>query len=83
MQHGTAHAAHSRSLPAGTIIGSGTVSNSNHATVGSTCISDRRAIEAIDHGAPRTDFLSFGSRIRMEVEGGPFGAIDQIVGQSA
>jgi fumarylacetoacetate (FAA) hydrolase len=74
-----AHAAHSRTLPAGTIIGSGTVSNAEHATVGSTCISERRAIEVIEQGAPRTPFLSFGDRVRMTVRGNVFGAIDQIV----
>jgi len=74
-----AHAARSRSLPAGTIIGSGTVSNPNHASVGSTCISERRAIEMIEHGAPRTPFLRFLDRVRMTVEGGPFGMINQVV----
>ncbi len=76
-----AHAAYSRSLPAGTIIGSGTVSNPDHARVGSTCISERRAIETIVHGAPRTPFLSVGYRVTMwaasDVSG--FGKIDQKV----
>ncbi|MEG3181398.1 fumarylacetoacetate hydrolase family protein [Sphingomonas sp. LT1P40] len=76
-----AHAARSRSLPAGTIIGSGTVSNPEHETVGSTCLSERRAIEIIAHGAPRTPFLSFGSRVAMRAGDGvsPFGVIDQRV----
>lgn len=78
-----AHAAYSRALPAGTIIGSGTVSNVDHPTVGSTCISERRAIEMIEHGAPRTTFLGFGDRVRMtasQADGGsPFGTIDQCV----
>jgi fumarylacetoacetate (FAA) hydrolase len=76
-----AHAARSRSLPAGTIIGSGTVSNAEHDTVGSTCMSERRAIEMIAHGAPQTPFLSFGSRVAMRAGEGasPFGAIDQRV----
>ena len=76
-----AHAARSRSLPAGTIIGSGTVSNPAHETVGSTCISERRAIEMIAHGAPQTAFLSFGSRVTMRAGEGvsPFGVIDQRV----
>ncbi|KHL24170.1 fumarylacetoacetate hydrolase [Croceibacterium mercuriale] len=79
MAHGfhdlIAHAAHTRDLPAGTIIGSGTVSNADHAQVGSTCMSERRAIEMIDHGAPQTPFLSFGDRVSMTA--GPFGSIDQ------
>ncbi|MCR5870756.1 MULTISPECIES: fumarylacetoacetate hydrolase family protein [unclassified Sphingomonas] len=76
-----AHAARTRSLPAGTIIGSGTVSNAEHETVGSTCMSERRAIEMIAHGAPQTPFLSFGSRVSMRAGEGasPFGAIDQRV----
>ena len=60
-----AHAAATRSLCAGTIIGSGTVSNENYATAGSTCIAERRAIETLETGTPRTPFLRFGDRIRM------------------
>ncbi len=74
-----AHAARTRDLVAGTIIGSGTVSNAEYAKVGSACISERRAIEMIDSGAPQTPFMRFGDRIRLEVEGGIFGAVDQIV----
>ncbi len=76
-----AHAARTRSLPAGTIIGSGTVSNAEHETVGSTCLSERRAIEMIAHGEPQTPFLSFGSRVAMRAGEGtsPFGMIDQRV----
>ena len=81
-----AHAARTRSLPAGTIIGSGTVSNEDHRSVGSTCVAERRGVEMIDHGAPRTAFLSFGDRVRMEargVHGTPlFGVIDQRVVQA-
>ena len=73
-----AHAARTRDLPAGTIIGSGTVSNPDHEQVGSTCLSERRAIEMIEHGAPRTPFLSFGGRVVMHA-GGMFGRIDQRV----
>lgn len=85
MAHGfhelIAHAAHSRSLPAGTIIGSGTVSNPDHAVVGSTCISERRAIEMISHGAPQTSFLRFNDRVTMRGGGdaSPFGSMDQRV----
>jgi fumarylacetoacetate (FAA) hydrolase len=78
-----AHAAATRSLCAGTIIGSGTVSNPNYRVVGSTCIAERRAIETLDTGAPRTEFLRFGDRVRMttvDARGGnPFGTIDQQV----
>lgn len=76
-----AHAARTRSLPAGTIIGSGTVSNADHAVVGSTCISERRAIERIAHGEFRTGFLTQGDRVAMQVgeEAAHFGRIDQRV----
>ncbi|HMI95833.1 MAG TPA: fumarylacetoacetate hydrolase family protein, partial [Micropepsaceae bacterium] len=77
-----AHAAKTRPLGAGTIIGSGTVANSDR-EVGSSCIAERRAIETIDSGAPQTPFLSFGDRVRIEMldEQGHsiFGAIDQSV----
>ncbi|MCX9146544.1 fumarylacetoacetate hydrolase family protein [Erythrobacter sp. WG] len=78
-----AHAASTRSLCAGTIIGSGTVSNANFREVGSTCIAERRGIEMLDEGAARTGFMRFGDRVRMECrlrDGGLlFGAIDQQV----
>lgn len=72
-----AHAARTRDLPAGTIIGSGTVSNANHAEVGSTCLSERRAIDTIA-GRPVTPFLRFGDRVTMQA-GDTFGRIDQRV----
>ena len=78
-----AHAAYSRDLPAGTVVGSGTVSNAAYRLVGSACIAERRAIEMLDHGAARTPFMAFGDRVRMEcraADGSPlFGAIDQRV----
>jgi fumarylacetoacetate (FAA) hydrolase len=77
-----AHAAQTRDLCAATIIGSGTVSNRAWREVGSSCIAERRAIEAIETGAPITPFMPFGSRVRIEViEAGRsvFGRIDQRV----
>jgi fumarylacetoacetate (FAA) hydrolase len=79
-----AHAAFTRRLSAGTIVGSGTVSNAGGQR-GSACIAERRAIELIEHGASRTPFLHFGERVRMEAQwqGAPvFGAIDQRVVQA-
>ena len=79
-----AHAAATRRLTAGTIIGSGTVSNRG-GEKGSACIAERRAIETIAHGAPRTAFMQFGDRVRMEArwQNQPlFGAIDQRVVQA-
>jgi fumarylacetoacetate (FAA) hydrolase len=78
-----AHAALTRDLVAGTIIGSGTVSNEGYREVGSSCISEVRAIEMIDEGKARTGFMRFGDRVRMEARAtdgtAPFGAIDQQV----
>ncbi len=75
------HAAATRRLSAGTIIGSGTISNRNHAEVGAACIAERRAIETIAQGKPQTTYMRFGDRVRIEMRdasGAPlFGAIDQ------
>jgi fumarylacetoacetate (FAA) hydrolase len=77
-----AHAAKTRPLGAGTIIGSGTVANANP-EVGSSCIAERRAIETIDLGAPKTPFLKFGDGVRIELKDAEdhsiFGAIDQTI----
>jgi fumarylacetoacetate (FAA) hydrolase len=77
-----AHAARTRSLAAGSIIGSGTVSNRDRAA-GSACIAERRMLEQIESGAARTPYLAPGDRIRIEMiddEGRSiFGAIDQHV----
>jgi len=89
MGHGfdelVAHAARTRELVAGTVIGSGTVSNENYREVGSSCIAERRGIEIVDEGAPKTDFMKFGDSVRMEARAAdgrtPFGAIDQKVVQ--
>jgi fumarylacetoacetate (FAA) hydrolase len=77
-----AHAARTRALAAGSIIGSGTVSNQDH-SVGSACIAERRSLEQIEGGAPQTPFLKFGDRVRIEMKDAQgrsiFGAIDQHV----
>ena len=78
-----AHASRTRALVAGTIIGSGTVSNTNHEDVGSSCLAEVRMIETIENGAPSTRFMQPGDHIRFEMfdeDGGSiFGAIDQRV----
>lgn len=76
-----AHAARTRHLCAGTIIGSGTVSNPDFEKVGSTCLSERRAIEMIAQGKPVTPFLHFGDHVRMTagIDDSPFGEISQTV----
>jgi fumarylacetoacetate (FAA) hydrolase len=77
-----AHAARTRRLGAGTVIGSGTVSNLAR-EAGSACIAERRVIEILDHGEARTSFMRFGDRVRMQARTGdgglPFGAIEQQV----
>lgn len=82
-----AHAARTRNLVAGTIIGSGTVSNENYREVGSSCIAERRAIEIIATGKPQTPFMSFDDSVRMsgQTQDGtsPFGVIEQRVIQAA
>lgn len=87
-----AHAAKSRPLAAGCIVGSGTVSNKlddgpgkpiEDGGVGYSCIAEIRTIETINEGKPSTSFLRFGDRVRIEMndKGGDsiFGTIDQTV----
>jgi len=77
-----AHAAKTRHLEAGTIVGSGTVANRDP-SAGCSCIAERRVRETIDSGKPVTPFMKFGDRIRIEMfdRAGRsiFGAIDQKV----
>lgn len=81
-----AHAARTRKLTPGCIVGSGTVSNQAR-TAGSACIAERRVIEKIDQGAIRTAFMRFGDRVRMQAKfddgrDGPFGVVEQRVVQA-
>jgi len=77
-----AHAAKTRILGAGTIVGSGTVSNKDRSR-GSACIAERRTLEQLEQGAPKTPFMNFGDRVKIEMldrDGRSlFGAIDQEV----
>ena len=77
-----AHLAKTRRVRAGSVIGSGTVSNKDWAN-GYSCIAEKRCIETIENGAPTTDFMAFGDTIRIEMKGRDgqsiFGAIDQVV----
>jgi fumarylacetoacetate (FAA) hydrolase len=74
------HIAHNRNLKAGCTIGSGTVSNINHNEVGSACLAERIALDVIEFGETRTDFLKFGETLKFEVFGNDgqsiFGAIN-------
>jgi fumarylacetoacetate (FAA) hydrolase len=76
-----AHAARTRNLQPGTIIGSGTISNSEYRLVGSACIAERRGIETVDQGKAATAYMKFGDTVRIEMldarGASLFGAIDQ------
>ena len=87
-----AHAARTRPLAAGTIVGSGTVSNKldggpgkpvDQGGAGYSCIAEIRMIETIADGQPSTPFLTFGDRVRIEMQdragNSIFGAVDQTV----
>jgi len=78
-----AHAARTRPIGAGGVIGSGTVSNADR-SMGSACIAERRAEETLRRGKPQTPYLGSGERVRIEMfdseKRSVFGAIDQIVG---
>jgi fumarylacetoacetate (FAA) hydrolase len=88
-----AHAARTRPLAAGTIVGSGTVSNKGpdggpgkpaaQGGAGYACIAEQRTVETLLGGAAKTPFLKFGDRVRIEMldKGGAsiFGAIEQVV----
>lgn len=69
-----------RNLRAGTILGTGTVSNKAARTVGSACLAEKRALEKIERGESVTPFLKLGDRLRFEVFGDDgqsiFGAVD-------
>jgi fumarylacetoacetate (FAA) hydrolase len=76
------YTAKTRALAPGSIIGSGTVANSDPAR-GTSCITERRVIETLEHGNPMTPFLRFGDRVKLEMldqDGHSiFGAIEQEV----
>jgi fumarylacetoacetate (FAA) hydrolase len=77
-----AHAASTRPLAAGTIVGSGTVANQDE-TLGASCLAERRMLEIIAGGKPQTPFMSFGDSIRIEMLDrrgeSIFGAIEQVI----
>ncbi len=89
-----AHVAKTRNVRAGSIIGSGTVSNKGVEQSGRTewpkgysCIAEKRCIETIQDGQPSTEFMKFGDTIRIETKGldgaSIFGAIDQAIAPPA
>jgi len=81
-----AHAAKTRPLSAGTIVGSGTIANQDESR-GASCLAERRTLETIAGGKPVTPFLKFGDTLRIEMldrDGGSiFGAIEQTIEAAA
>jgi fumarylacetoacetate (FAA) hydrolase len=81
-----AHAAKTRPLAAGTIVGSGTVANQDESR-GASCLAERRTLETISDGKPMTPFLKFGDTVRIEMldpQGiSIFGAIEQTIRPAA
>ncbi|HZT55480.1 MAG TPA: fumarylacetoacetate hydrolase family protein, partial [Burkholderiaceae bacterium] len=81
-----AHICKTRNVRAGSIVGSGTVSNKDWSR-GYSCIAEKRAIETIEGGTPKTAFMQFGDTIRIEMKGldgmSVFGAIEQRVARTA
>lgn len=80
-----AHAAKTRDLPAGTLIGSGTVANEDP-SMGSSCLAEKRTIEQINEGAPKTPFMKVGDTVEIEMKNSAgqslFGRISQKVVQA-
>lgn len=76
------HIAKTRAFIAGTILGSGTVSNADRAR-GISCLAERRMLETIDDGAPKTPFMKDGDRVAIEMQApdgtSVFGRISQTV----
>jgi len=81
-----AHAAKTRPLAAGTIVGSGTVANQDESR-GASCLAERRTLETIADGKPITPFLKFGDTVRIEMLDAQgisiFGAIEQTIRPAA
>jgi fumarylacetoacetate (FAA) hydrolase len=80
-----AHAAKTRPLSAGTIVGSGTIANQDE-TRGAACLAEKRTLETLANGKPATSFLKFGDTVRIEMldraGASIFGAIEQAVQQA-
>ena len=81
-----AHAAKTRPLSAGTIVGSGTVANED-TTLGASCFAEQRTVETLRDGKPSTPFMKFGDTVRIEMldksGASVFGAIEQRIDRQA
>jgi len=79
-----AHAAKTRPLSAGTIVGSGTIANED-TSKGASCFAEKRTVETLRDGKPSTPFMKFGDVVRIEMKNGDgspiFGAIEQRIEQ--
>ncbi len=79
-----AHAAKTRPLSAGTLVGSGTIANEDTAR-GASCLAEQRTVETLRDGKPSTPFLKFGDSVRIDITDAAgksiFGAIEQVVTQ--
>ena len=77
-----AHAAKTRSLKAGTLVGTGTISNADKST-GYACLMEKRLVEQVEEGEAKTPFLRFGDAVKIEMRDAQgasvFGAIEQRV----
>jgi fumarylacetoacetate (FAA) hydrolase len=75
-----AHVARTRPLVAGTLVGSGTIANED-TSLGASCFAEKRTVETLELGAPKTPFLAFGDLVRIEMFDAAgrsiFGAIEQ------
>jgi fumarylacetoacetate (FAA) hydrolase len=80
-----AHAAKTRPLSAGTLVGSGTIANQDTGK-GASCLAEQRTVETLRDGKPSTPFLKFGDRLRIEITDAAghstFGAIEQTIAQA-
>src|ERR1700730_17949516 len=80
------HAAKTRPLVAGTIVGSGTIANED-TSKGASCFAEQRVVETLRDGKPSTPFMSFGDVVRIEMLDAAgnsiFGAIEQSIEQAA
>ena len=81
-----AHAARTRPLSAGTIVGSGTVANED-TSLGASCFAEKRTVETLETGKPITPFMKYGDVVRIEMRSRDgqdiFGAIEQRIEHSA
>ncbi|WP_435100685.1 fumarylacetoacetate hydrolase family protein [Arhodomonas sp. AD133] len=78
------HVTKTREMEAGSIVGSGTISNYDR-SLGSCCLAERRMLEKLEHGEPKTPFLRFGDTVRIEMNDASgasiFGTIEQTVAE--